>query len=196
MKMKTWLVAAAASALTVLSAGAQDNLIQDAGFEETGQAQWLNYDFGPQFDIDWNSTEQKHSGNHSLKLSATQTTDSATKWEMAGAKQIFQVKPGDVISGGAWLMYENLKGVEVYLECKWLDANEQELGVGLGTPHKTFGSGKWEYQNLEMWSPQERTAPKGAAFVDFRFTLLSAGNADKATGTAWWDDAQLTVRKK
>jgi hypothetical protein len=175
---------------------AADNLVQDPGFEDEGQAQWLEYNFGPQFKVEWNNTEQKHGGNNALKLTATQTTDAANKWEMSGAKQIFPVKPGDIVSGGAWLMYENLKGVEVYLECKWLDASQKELGPGLGTLHKTTGSAKWEYQNLEMWSPTERTAPEGAAFIDFRVTLLSAGNADTATGTAWWDDAQFTITPK
>jgi hypothetical protein len=186
----------AAWALIAMPVTAADNLIQDPGFEEEGQAQWLSYDFGPQFGIDWNASDQKHGGNHALKLAATQTTDVANKWEMSGAKQIMPVRPGDIVTGGAWLMYENLKGVEVFLECKWLDSAQKELGPGLGTIHKTAGSTKWEYQNLEMWTPLERTAPEGAAYVDFRLTLLSAGSADTATGTAWWDDAQFTVIPK
>lgn len=178
----------------VFSASAAENLVQNPGFEEEGQGQWLNYNFGPQFAIDWNAADQKHGGNRALKLTATQLTDDAKKWEMAGARQIFPIKPGDVITGGAWLMWENLKGVEAYIECKWLNASQQEIGGGIGTMHKNAGAGKWEYQNLEMWTVQERTAPEGAAYVDFRLTLLAAGTADTASGTVWWDDAQFGIQ--
>ena len=194
---KTWLICAAASSLVLPAVGQSNlNLVGDAGFEDEGQAQWLDHNWGPQYVVDWNATDERHNGKSSLKLVATQITDVPNKYEMAGAKQIFPVKPGDMISGGGWLMYENLKGVEVYLECKWLDEDQGELGGGVGTAHKTFGSGRWEYQNLEMWSPKERTAPKGATFVDLRLILLSAGSAEKATGTAWWDDIQFSIRKK
>lgn len=182
--------------LFALQAVSQENLVGDASFENEGQAQWLDHSWGPQYVVEWDAMDQAHGGKSALKLVATQITDVPNRYEMAGARQIFPVKPGDMISGGGWLAYDNLKGVEVYMECKWLDENQQELGTGIGTPHKTAGSGKWEYQNLETWSAQERTAPKDAAFVDLRLILLSAGNADKATGTAWWDDVQFTIRKK
>jgi hypothetical protein len=194
--MKTWLICAAALMALPTYADNSPNLVQDAGFEEEGQAQWLTYDFGPQFKADWDAVDQKHGEARSLKLSATQSTDAPNKWEMSGAKQVFPVRPGDIITGGAWLMVENLKGVEVYLECKWLDSSQKEMGSGIGTTHKTSGSSKWEYQNLEMWTPQERTAPDGASFVDLRLTLLAAGTADTATGTAWWDDVQFNVIPK
>jgi hypothetical protein len=205
MKRK-WLMCAAMLMASPLMAA--ENLAQDPGFEAEGQAEWLSYNFGPQFGIEWNATDQKHGGKHSLKLtttpnmsmmpSASQTMQigNSNKWEMSGAKQVYAVQPGDIISGGAWLMYQNLQKVEVFLECKWLDAAQKELGGGIGTVHKMAGSAKWEYQNLEMWSPLERTAPEGASFVDLRLTFLAAGTSDIATGTAWWDDVQFTIKKK
>jgi hypothetical protein len=121
---------------------------------------------------------------------------------MSGAKLIFPVKPGDVINGGAWLKWEGCSGVEIYIECKWLDANQRELKtsstdiVGIGTEHITTAKGDWQYQDLGMWTDKERTAPNEAAFVDFRLTLLAAGTADKATGSAWWDDAKFSIQSK
>lgn len=171
------------------------NLINDPGFEDKGQADWLDHDFGPQYGRDYNSTEERHSGNQSLKLWATGKYDDTNKWEMSGAKQIFPVTSGDVIKGGAWLKWRNLEKVEAYVECKWLDANQEELGSGIGTIHKTTGSGGWEYQDLGMWKTEERTAPPGAAYVDFRLTFLSAGHADAATGTVWWDDTKFEIIK-
>ena len=172
------------------------NLIDDPGFEDKGQAGWLDNDFGPQYVRDYNSTEERHSGNQSLKLEATGKYDDANKWEMSGAKQIFPVTPGDVIKGGAWLKCKNLGKVEAYVECKWLDADKQELGSGIGTVHKTTGSGDWEYQDLGMWTEAERTAPAKAAYVDFRLNLLSAGFADTATGMVWWDDVKFEIVPK
>jgi hypothetical protein len=177
------------------------NLIEDSGFE-TDQGKWLNYNFGPQFTVEWGATDQRHGGAKSLKLSATQKTDDLKKWEMSGAKLIFPVKPGDIISGGAWLKWEGIVGAEAYIECKWLDANQRELKtsstdvVGIGTEHKLAGTGDWQYQDLGMWTDQERTAPNEAAFVDFRLTLLAPGTADKATGTVWWDDAKFIIKHK
>jgi hypothetical protein len=184
------------------SATGQTNLVEDAGFETDGQGPWLNHWFGPQFSTDWDATDQKHGGTRSLKLMATGQTDAENRWEMCGARLIFPVRPGDIISGGGWLKWDGLKDVEVFIECKWLDEVQQEIKksstqiLGIGTEHKTSGSGDWQYQDLATWSVAERTAPAEAKYVDFRLVLLAAGTADKATGTAWWDDVEFTIQKK
>ncbi len=192
MKKAMLLVVAA---LLLVPAIASANVISNSGFEEKGQGSWINYDFGPEFGRDWNNVEEKHDGVQSLKLWTTSKTNDPNKWEMTGAKQIFAVQPGDVINGGAWLKTDNLNGVEAFVECKWLDSDKKELGSGIGTVHKTSGSSDWEYQDLSTWTPEERTAPAGAAYVDFRINLLSPGNSDVATGTVWWDEAQFSIEK-
>lgn len=194
--IKSSVILALMIAIVPCVAFAGTNFINDPGFEDKGQADWLDYDFGPQYGKDYNSTEEKHSGNQSLKLWATGKYDDTNKWEMSGAKQIFPVAPGDVIKGGAWLKWKDLEKAEAYIECKWLDANQEELGSGIGTIHKTGGSGGWEYQDLSIWKTEERTAPPGAAYVDFRLNILSAGHADTAGGIVWWDDANFEVIPK
>src|SRR5436190_18913651 len=94
-----WVLAV--MAMMALRVTAQDTLVQDPGFEEEGRAQWLDNNFGPEFGIEWGATDQKHGGARALKLTATQKTDAPNKWEMSGSKQIFPIKPGDIISGGA-----------------------------------------------------------------------------------------------
>lgn len=186
----------------------------DAGFEASGpmaqydfgnflanpQGTWLNIGFGPQYLIDPNATDEEHGGSQSLKLTATGITDDVNGWEMAGAKQIFAVTPGEVINGGAWLKWSGLTGnIETKIEAKWLKADGSEFAAGevpqpgIGTAAKTAGSGDWEFQDLSSWSVEQRTAPAGAAYVDFRLFLLSPGDADNAAGTVWWDDASFSV---
>ena len=165
-----------------------------AVFSNNPQGTWLNAGFGPEYFLDPNATDQVLFGAQSLKLAATQTTDDPAKWEMAQAKQIFAVNPGDVINGSAWLKWENLGGgIQAQIECKWLSATGAELGSGIGTTPVTSGSGNWQLQDLSSWSLAQRTAPVGAAFVDYRLFLLSPGSADVATGTVWWDNASFTV---
>jgi len=204
----------AAGACTLAVATQAQNQVSDPGFEASGPMlaydfgnfaanplnTWLNVGFGPQYLIDPNATDQVHGGSQSMKLTATGITDDANKWEMSGAKQIFAVTPGEVVNGSAWLRWQGLTGViESHIEAKWLKADGSEFGAGevpqpgIGTATKTAGSGGWEFQDLSTWSVAQRTAPAGAAFVDFRLTLLSPGGADTATGTVWWDDATFTV---
>lgn len=178
------------------------NLISDAGFEGNGQGSWITDNWDGPWSNNYDVTDYKYSGSQSLKQVANGTNVS-TNWEKAEAKQIFPIQPGDMINGGAWLKWENLSNIEAYIECKWLDANQQELKsvpwgyvVGLGTTHKTSGSADWEYQDLIVWKVTERTAPPGAAYVDFRLVFLSAGEADVAAGTIWWDDAQFEILSK
>ncbi|MFA5164569.1 MAG: PEP-CTERM sorting domain-containing protein [Candidatus Omnitrophota bacterium] len=166
------------------------NAVGDYGFEGAGQGPWLDYNWGPQWTIDYDAADSVHEGSQALKLSAGPTTDS---WEMAGAKQIFAVNPGDVVDGGVWMKWENLSNIEAYLECKWLNASQEELGSGIGIVHQTSGSGDWQYQSLSSWSEAERTAPANAAYIDYRLTLLAPGTGTSATGTVWFDDAQFTV---
>lgn len=184
------LVILLATLLLLTPAIASANLVGDPGFEGSGQGPWLDYNWGPQWTANYDATDQVHGGSQSLKLSTGTTVDT---WEMVGTKQIFAVQPGYIISGGAWLKWQNLNSVEAYIESKWLNASQVELGTGIGTVHKTSGSGEWEYQDLNMWTVAERTAPAGAAFVDYRLTLLAAGTGPSATGQVWWDDAQFTV---
>jgi PEP-CTERM motif-containing protein len=204
MVMTTLAAASAANATT----------LGDPGFEATGPMQtydfgtfsanplgtWLNSSFGPEYFLDPNATDQVLFGSQSLKLSATQTTDDGAKWEKAEAKQLFQVAPGQVINGSAWLKWENLTGtIQTQIECKWLKANGQEFTAletpqpGIGTAAITGGSGNWQLQDLSTWSVAQRTAPVGAAYVDIRLLLLSPGGADVATGTVWWDNVSFTV---
>lgn len=166
------------------------NAVGDPGFEGAGQGPWLDYNWGPQWTIDYDAADSVHGGSQALKLSAGSTTDS---WEMAGAKQVFAVNPGDVVDGGVWMKWENLSNIEAYLECKWLNASQEELGSGIGIVHQTTGSGDWQYQSLSSWSEAERTAPVNAAYIDYRLTLLAPGTGTSATGTVWFDDTQFTV---
>ena len=193
--MKKIILVMAFVALTAISAKAENNLIADPGFEDQGQGAWINYDFGPEFGREYNAADEKHDGKQSLKLWATGKTNDPKKWEMSGAKQVFPIKPGEVINGGAWLKWEGLNGGEKVIEYKWHDSDKKELGGGIGTVHKTDGAGNWEYQDLNTWTPLERTAPERAAYVDFRLTLLAPGSADIAKGMVWWDDAQITIEK-
>ncbi len=179
-----------AAAIMAISSVASANVVGDSGFEGSGQGPWLNYNWGPQWTINYDATDSVYGGGQSAKLSTGPTGDT---WEMVGTKQIFSVAPGDVVNGGVWMKWQNLINVEAYLESKWLDAGQNELGTGIGTVHKTSGSGDWEYQDLGMWSQAERTAPTGAAFIDYRLTLLAAGTGPDAGGTVWFDDANFTV---
>jgi len=166
------------------------NAIGDAGFEGAGQGPWLDYNWGPQWTIDYDAADSVHGGSQALKLSAGSTTDS---WEMVGAKQVFAVNPGDVVDGGVWMKWQDLSNIEAYLECKWINASQEELGSGIGIVHQTSGSGDWQYQSLSSWSEAERTAPANAAYIDYRLTLLAPGTGTSATGTVWFDDTQFTV---
>ena len=169
---------------------ANANVVGDPGFEGAGQGPWLDYNWGPQWSINYDATDSVHSGSQSAKLSTGSTTDA---WEMVGTKQIFAVNPGDLVNGGVWMKWQNLSNVEAYLECKWLNASQTELGSGIGTVHKTSGSGDWEFQDLGAWTAAERTAPAGAAFIDYRLTLLAPNTGPTATGTVWFDDTNFTV---
>lgn len=163
-------------------------------FAANPQGTWLDSGFGPQYAIDPNATDQALFGTQSLKLSATQTTDDPNKWEMAQAKQIFAVTPGQVVNGSAWLKWENLTGnIQAQIEVKWLKADGSEVGGGIGTAPILAGSGNWQLQDLSTWSVAQRTAPVGTAYADFRLLLLSPGGADTATGTVWWDQATFTA---
>jgi hypothetical protein len=168
------------------------NVLVNPGFEVEGPAGWINQNRGALSGIHWNTPDQKHGGQASLRL----TADRINPWEVMGAKQLLRVRPGNVISGGAWLRYENLENAALGVECKWLDARQNELGGGIGTLRRTQGSADWAYQDLNTRTIEERTAPLGAFYVDFRLTLLSSGNADTATGTAWWDDAWFWIENK
>ena len=90
------------------------------------------------------------------------------------------------------MKWANLNQAEAFIESKWLKADMSEIG-GIGTAHKTTGSGDWQYQDLGMWTDAERTAPANAAYVDYRLVFLSAGHADTATGNVWWDAAELNT---
>lgn len=188
--MTRLFIALVTLAVIAIPSFASANVVGDPGFEGSGQGPWLDYNWGPQWSVNYDATDSVRSGSQSLKVATGPTSDA---WEMAGAKQIFAVNPGDVVNGGVWMKWQNLSNIEAYLECKWLNSAQAELGTGIGTVHKTSGSGDWEYQDLSMWSQAERTAPAGAAYIDYRLTLLSPGNGPTATGTAWFDDAQFTV---
>ncbi|MBV9462849.1 MAG: PEP-CTERM sorting domain-containing protein [Verrucomicrobiae bacterium] len=173
--------------------------IGDPGFEGTGAGPWIADNWDGPFLQNFDATDQVHGGAQALRQQAN-GSNVANNWEKAEAKQIFAVNPGDVINGGAWMRWANLTGnIEAFVEAKWLDAGQQELTtsstgiLGLGTVHKTSGSGNWEFQDLGTWSQAQRTAPTQARFIDLRLVLLSPGGADTATGTVWWDDAQFSV---
>jgi len=188
--MKGLLTVLAVLTAISMSSFACANAIGDAGFEGEGQGPWLDYNWGPQWTIDYDAADSVHGGSQALKLSAGSTTDS---WEMVGAKQVFAVNPGDVVDGGVWMKWQDLSNIEAYLECKWLNASQEELGSGIGIVHQTSGSGDWQYQSLSSWSEAERTAPANAAYIDYRLTLLAPGTGTSATGTVWFDDTQFTV---
>lgn len=189
--MTKFFVILMAVAIMAISSVASANVVGDPGFEGSGAGPWATDNWGGPWNNDYDATDQKHSGTQSLKQVANGTNDTGN-WEKAEAKQVFPINPGDVISGGVWLKYQNLSNVEAFLECKWLNSGGAEIG-GLGTTHQTSGSSDWAYQDLGMWTVAERTAPANAAYVDYRLVFLSAGYADTATGTAWWDDADFTI---
>lgn len=197
--MKKWirLTLVAATVVATSSAYAQ---VSDPGFEGAGAGAWLPDTWGGPYTVDFDAVDQVHNGSESLKQVATGTSNDPSGWEKAEAKQVFAVNPGDVVNGGAWMRWENLTGnIEAFVEAKWLDINQQELSssstgiLGLGTAHKTSGSGNWEFQDLGTWSAEQRTAPNEARYIDLRLVLLSPGGAATATGNVWWDDASLTI---
>lgn len=203
--MMSKLVILLATLLLLTPAIASANVLGDPGFEGAGNAGvWITDNWGGPWDNNYDATDQWHAGSQSLKQVANGTNvPTPTYWEKAEAKQIFSIQPGYVINGGAWLKWDNLGGsgekadagnpwVEAFIESKWLRADFSEIS-GIGTVHKTSGSGDWEYQDLSGWTVAERTAPADAAYVDYRLVFLSPGNANNATGTVWWDDAQFTV---
>ncbi|MDD5424088.1 MAG: PEP-CTERM sorting domain-containing protein [Dehalococcoidales bacterium] len=188
--MKGLFVVLAVSAVIAMPSFACANAVGDPGFEGAGQGPWLDYNWGPQWTVNYDAADSVHGGSQSLKLTAGSTTDT---WEMTGTKQVFAVNPGDVVDGGVWMKWQDLSNIEAYLECKWLKADRSELGTGIGIVHQTTGSGDWQYQSLSSWSSAERTAPADAAYIDYRLTLLAPGTGTSATGTVWFDDAQFTV---
>ncbi|MDP3786165.1 MAG: PEP-CTERM sorting domain-containing protein [Candidatus Omnitrophota bacterium] len=190
--MMKLLIALVAAAVMVMPSVASANVLGDSGFEGTGAGPWISDNWGGPWTNDYDATDQIHAGAQSLKQVAN-GTNVLNKWEKAEAKQIFAVQPGDVVNGGVWMKWANISNAEAFLESKWLNASQAELGSGIGTVHKTSGSGDWEFQDLGTWTEAQRTAPVNAAYVDYRLVFLSAGNADIATGTVWFDDANFTV---
>ncbi len=180
-----------AVAIMAISSVASANVLGDSGFEGAGAGPWITDNWGGPWTNDYDATDQTHAGAQSLKQVAN-GTNAANNWEKAEAKQVFSTSPGQVISGGAWLKWTNLNQVEAFIESKWLKADMSEIG-GIGTAHKTLGSGDWEYQDLGMWTEAQRTAPANTAYVDYRLVLLSAGHADTATGSVWWDDSEFNT---
>ncbi|MCK9555254.1 PEP-CTERM sorting domain-containing protein [bacterium] len=176
--------------LIMVPAVASANMLVDSGFEGSGAGSWIEDLWGGPWVNDFDNTVNSRSGE-SLYQSVNGSNDPGN-WEKAEAKQIISINPGDVIGGGAWLKYNNLNQVEAKIECKWLDAAYNEISGGIGTS-VTTGTGDWEYQDLNVWSVSDRTAPEGASYVDFRLFLLAPGTADTATGEIWWDDADFGV---
>ncbi|MBV9462940.1 MAG: hypothetical protein JO317_01820, partial [Verrucomicrobiae bacterium] len=88
-------------------ATAPGNALKNPGFETQGAGGWLNYNWGPQYGIEWNGTDDHHSGDYALKLIATGQTDDPNGYEMSGAKQVIPVHPGDILEGGVWLKWKD-----------------------------------------------------------------------------------------
>jgi hypothetical protein len=184
--------------MLLIGASAAYAQVGDAGFEGSGAGPWIVDDWAGPWQLNFDATDQVHSGSQSLRLMANGTND-AGFWEKAEAKQLFAITPGQSIDGSVWASWANLSGsTEVKLEVKWLNAGLSELAGGLGVERKLANgdpatSAGWQFFDLSTWSLAERTAPAGAAFADMRLLILAAGDANTATGTAWFDDASFAV---
>jgi alpha-L-arabinofuranosidase len=163
-------VATAASCL-IGTAWATPGKIENAGFEE-GLAAWETAVYGAKSEIAVDETV-RHGGKASLRVSATEPSDTALA-------QNVQLKPGQGYRLTGWVRTEGLNpmGSSVY---GTLQVQPVATSGCLGTGANTGGTNDWKRVSVLFFAP-----PDGLAHIALFFVGFGRG-----TGTAWFDDLSL-----
>jgi len=166
------------------------NLLLNPGFEDSAWppvnwSEWSGAASGNPEDGSYGyiETAAVHSG---LQSAARGLYGAGIRW--GGYSQDLAINGWDIVKASCWLMSsltdEPLAdGAEAYIEIKFFDASDEELGFYKSAP--LTGASAWVQHTLEKQAPLN--AAKAA------LNLVIVGNADNATGKVYFDDASVKV---
>lgn len=166
------------------------NLVQNPGFEDSSWpplhwSEWAGSGSGsPSDGVAGYLTPACRTGALSA---ARKLYGSGIRW--GGYSQDIAVGGWDLVRASCYLMSSPsddplANGATAYIEIKFFDGNNKELGL-YKSASLTTATSTWMQYTIE------RCAPKNAAKV--RLSLVLVGNLDNAAGTAYFDDASLKV---
>ena len=183
---------------------AQENLILDAGFEQSPHSSWVNWkDWGPGT-RDFDNREEVHSGTESYKLTVSVST---YMWasDIALQENITDFLVGDSFEAEAHLLIPEsnplTEDIETYLEVVFYDGQ----GINAENEVGKFQSQKYGYgQAQSQWVKLEisNVVPLGAQNCKLQLVVLhlpdEQGQTGNYSGVVYFDDVSLikTISKK
>jgi len=166
------------------------NELQNPGFEDSGWppvnwSEWGGAASGDPADGSYGyiDTVEVHSGSQSA---ARGLYGNGIRW--GGYTQDVTIGGWDFIRASCWLMSSSsddplANGAEAYIEVKFLDGSDGEIGYYRSTPLDDASA--WVEHTIQ------RCAPKNAAKV--RFSLVLIGQEENSSGKVYFDDASIEV---
>ena len=190
--------------LIVPLSSAQENLILDAGFEDSPHSSWVDWKEQGPGTRDFDSTEKVHSGSESYKVTVSV---SALMWEsdIALQENITAFSAGDGFEAEAYLLIPSTnpltEDVETYLEVIFYDGQ----GMNAENEVSKFQSQKYGYgQAQSQWVKLEISdvVPLGAQNCKLQIVVFplpdDQGWTGNYSGVVYFDDVSLikTISKE
>lgn len=199
------LIILAAFLLSIPLSFAQQNLIQDGGFEESPHISWNDWgDWGPG-KRDFDNTEVVHSGSQSYKVTVT---GSASRWssDIALQEDILGIEEGDKFESSAYILIPEdsplSEHVEAYFEVIFFDGkgkdSENEVGkfqskkYGYGKPQ-----GQWAELNIsDTAPPKAKTCKLQLVVLPLPYLADSQKSDEKYSGIVYFDNIRLVNKSR
>lgn len=190
--MRAWMAGVLAWAVCAGVAGAvepaEDNLLQNPGFEDGDFGAWTYFGQGWRVgSFVGEASRDMHDGKFGL-LNEVAPTD-GDEWR--GAQQILRVKPNKHYTLGAWVRVAQVGRSQSYLELQFLDKQSNVIEQAQSTA-LTYD------QEFSWVCIENATAPQGSHYAAVRAVVQMLGKPERDIAYHMFDDFMFaeTSRKK